>query len=354
MPDVEFYATTDNWPEFTTSTDMPSLRARMINTLLRLTVKPLWRPGLTVDAIRRHTARTDARLGRRRVDCATEPTTIAGVPAQWYGAPDLAECNGILLYLHGGAWCVHLPGMYGAFAARLSAATGMRVLLVDYRLAPEHRFPAAVDDCLAVYRALVAGPTGRPRVIAGDSAGGNLSLVTLMQARDAQLPLPACAVLLSPATDISMSGPSIRYNAKADPMFSAGAGDLLPELYGPGLERTLPLISPLHGNWSGLPPLYFLAGSTEMLLDDSVRAHDRAQQAGTSSRIDVWPDLPHVFPLFPQLPEAKQAIRDIVTFIEEHARNVAALPQSAEPQASLDQALTSGFAAAEPANRESL
>ncbi len=189
--------------------------------------------------------------------------------------------------------------MYGAFAARLSAATGMRVLLVDYRLAPEHPFPAAVDDCLAVYRALVEGPTGRPRVIAGDSAGGNLSLVTLMQARDAQLPLPACAVLLSPATDISMSGPSIRYNAKADPMFSAGAGDLLPDLYCPGLERTLPLISPLHGDWSGLPPLYFLAGSTEMLLDDSVRAHDRAQQAGTSSRIDVWPDMPHVFPLFP-------------------------------------------------------
>ena len=332
---------------------MPSFRARMINTMLRLTVKPLWRPGLTVDGIRRHTARTDARLSRRRVDCVTESITIAGVPAKWFGAPGLAERNGTLLYLHGGAWCVHLPGMYGAFAARLSAATGMRVLLVDYRLAPEHRFPAAVDDCLTVYRALVAGPTGRPRVVAGDSAGGNLSLVTLMQARDAQLPLPACAVLLSPATDISMSGPSIRYNAKADPMFSAGAGDLLPDLYGPGLERTLPLISPLHGDWSGLPPLYFLAGSTEMLLDDSVRAHDRALQAGTNSRIDVWPDMPHVFPLFPLLPEAKQAIRDIVAFIDEHARDVAALPQTALPDARLDSALTSGLAAVEPANRGS-
>ena len=347
-------AATDNETEFTTSTDMPSLRARLINTLLRFTVKPLWRPGLTVDAIRRHTARTDARLGRRRVDCVTESITIAGVPATWYGAPDLAGRNGTLLYLHGGAWCVHLPGMYGAIAARLSAATGMRVLLVDYRLAPEHRFPAAVDDCLAVYRALVAGPTGRPRVIAGDSAGGNLALVTLMQARDAQLPLPACAVLLSPATDISMSGPSIRYNAKADPMFSAGAGDLLPDLYCPGLERTLPLISPLHGDWTGLPPLYFLAGSTEMLLDDSVRAHDRAQQAGTSSRIDVWPDLPHVFPLFPQLPEATQAIRDIVAFIDEHARSVAALPLSAAPHARLDPAPASGITAVEPANRGSL
>ena len=301
---------------------MPSFRARMINTMLRLTVKPLWRPGLTIDAIRRHTARTDARLGRHRIDCATESVTIDSVPAKWYGSPDLAGRNGTLLYLHGGAWCVHLPGMYGAFAARLSAATGMRVLLVDYRLAPEHQFPAAVDDCLAVYRALVEESADRPRVIAGDSAGGNLSLITLMRARDAKLPLPACAVLLSPATDITMSGPSIRYNAKADPMFSAGAGDLLPDLYCPGLERTLPLISPLHGDWSGLPPLYFLAGSTEMLLDDSVRAHDRAQQAGTSSRIDVWPDMPHVFPLFQLLPEAKQAIRDIAVFIDEHAREV--------------------------------
>ena len=113
----------------------------------------------------------------------------------------------------------------------------------------------------------------------------------------------------------------------------------------------MPLISPLHGDWTGLPPLYFLAGSTEMLLDDSVRAHDRALQAGTSSRIDVWPDMPHVFPLFPLVPEAKQAIRDIVAFIDEHARDVAALPQSAEPDARLDPALASGVTEAEPANR---
>jgi acetyl esterase/lipase len=115
-------------------------------------VKPLWRPGLTVDAIRRHTARTDARLGRRRVDCATEPTTIAGVPAQWYGAPDLAECNGILLYLHGGAWCVHLPGMYGALRPGVGRDRDARVAR-RYRLA-EHRFPRQ-STVLTVYRALV-------------------------------------------------------------------------------------------------------------------------------------------------------------------------------------------------------
>ena len=333
---------------------MPSFRARMINALLRLTVKPRWRPGLAIDELRRHTAKTDARLARRAVDCATESIVIGDVPVTWFGAPELAERNGTLLYLHGGAWCVHLPALYGAFAATLSAATGMRVLLVDYRLAPEHPFPAAIDDCLAVYRALAEGPTGRPRVVAGDSAGGNLALVTLMRARDARLPPPDCAVLLSPATDIALGSPSMRYNAKADPMFSAGAIDLLPDMYCPGLERALPLISPLHGDWTGLPPLYFLAGSTEMLLDDSVRAHDRAQQAGTSARIDVWPDMPHVFPLFAMLPEARQAVADIVAFIGEHTRHAPALLPSPELDAIHDPDAAVGLNEAEPAMRGSL
>ena len=333
---------------------MPSFRARMINALLRLTVKPRWRPGLAIDELRRHTAKTDARLARRAVDCATESMAIGDVPVKWFGAPELAERNGTLLYLHGGAWCVHLPALYGAFAATLSAATGMRVLLVDYRLAPEHPFPAAIDDCLAVYRALAEGPTGRPRVVAGDSAGGNLALVTLMRARDARLPPPDCAVLLSPATDIALGSPSMRYNAKADPMFSAGAIDLLPDMYCPGLERALPLISPLHGDWTGLPPLYFLAGSTEMLLDDSVRAHDRAQQAGTSARIDVWPDMPHVFPLFAMLPEARQAVADIVAFIGEHTRHAPALLPSPELDAIHDPDAAVGLNEAEPATRGSL
>jgi monoterpene epsilon-lactone hydrolase len=333
---------------------MPSFRARMINTLLRLTVKPRWRPGLAIDELRRHTAQTDARLARRAVDCATESIVIGDVPVKWFGAPELAERNGTLLYLHGGAWCVHLPALYGAFAATLSAATAMRVLLVDYRLAPEHPFPAAIDDCLAVYRALAEGPTGRPRVVAGDSAGGNLALVTLMRARDARLPPPDCAVLLSPATDIALGSPSMRYNAKADPMFSAGAIDLLPDMYCPGLERALPLISPLHGDWTGLPPLYFLAGSTEMLLDDSVRAHDRAQQAGTSARIDVWPDMPHVFPLFAMLPEARQAVADIVAFIGEHTRHAPALLPSPELDAIHDPDAAVGLNEAEPATRGSL
>jgi acetyl esterase/lipase len=301
---------------------MPSFRARLINALLRRFVKRMWQPGLTIEQIRAHTAGTDRRLARRKVECAIEPVTIAGIAAAWHGAPELAIQRGTLLYLHGGAWCVHLPALYSTFAARLSAATGMRVLLVDYRLAPEHKFPASSDDCLAVYRALIESGIA-PRVIAGDSAGGNLSLLTLMRARDEQLPLPECAVLLSPATDLSLGSPSMRYNVQADPMFGDGLKDLLMPLYCPEVDPRDPRLSPLFGRWDGLPPLYFLAGSTEILLDDSVRAHDRAQQAGTDSRIDVWPELPHVFPLFAMLPEARQALDAIALFIDERMKAAA-------------------------------
>jgi len=297
---------------------MPSLRARLTNLMLRLTTKSIWRPGLSISTLRRHAASMDARIGRRRFTLPTESVEIGGVPALWVGAPALATTKGTLLYLHGGAWTVHLPFTYRKFVGSLVAATGMRVLLVDYRLAPECAFPAATDDCLAVYRDFVQATGRPPLVIAGDSAGGNLTLVTLMQARDAGLPLPTCAVLLSPATDLTMSGPSMRYNAEADPMFGTGAGDLLLGTYCPGVDRAQPLISPLFGVWAGLPPLYFLAGSSEMLLDDSVRAHDRAVQAGNAANIDVWPDLPHVFPLFDWLPESRIALRAIASFIEQN------------------------------------
>ena len=296
---------------------MPSFRARLVNRLLRLSVKRRWQPGLQIGEVRAHAAKMDGKLARRGVACPVEPVTVGGVPAHWFGEADLAARNGTLLYLHGGAWCLHLPALYAAFAATLCRRTGMRVLLPDYRLAPEQPYPAAVEDCLAVYRALAEGPGGSPRVIAGDSAGGSLSLVTLMRARDAQLALPACGVLLSPSTDLTLSGPSSRYNEAADPMFSAGASDLLPDMYCPGVDRSHPWLSPLFGDWRGLPALYFLAGSTEMLLDDSVRGCDRARQAGVDARIDVWFALPHVFPLFRFLPESRDALERIAGFIRE-------------------------------------
>jgi monoterpene epsilon-lactone hydrolase len=294
---------------------MPSFRARLLNRFLRFTTKSRWRPGLDILEVRMHAAKMDARLGRFAPPIAMESVAIDGVPATWFGEPALSS-KGTLLYLHGGAWCLHLPAVYRRLATTLVELTGMRVLLVDYRLAPEHPFPAGIDDCFTVYRWLIEqGYTERPFALAGDSAGGSLSLVTLMRARDALLPLPDCAALLSPSTDLTISGPSSRYNAEADPMFSPAASDLLPDTYCPGQDRGNPLLSPLFGNWNGLPPLLFHAGSTEMLLDDSVRAQDRARQAGVDAEIEVWVELPHVFHVFTWIPESRLGLRAVAEFI---------------------------------------
>jgi acetyl esterase/lipase len=311
---------------------MPSLRARLLNRYLRLTVKSMWKPGLDIETIRAHTAKMDARIGRRAPPVAMEQVSAGGVPAKWFGGPELAS-KGTLLYLHGGAWCLHMPMVYRRLATRLSEFTGMRVLLPEYRLAPEHPFPAGIDDCFAAYRWLVdQGVADRPFALAGDSAGGSLSLVTLMRARDALLPLPDCAALLSPSTDLTLSGPSAQYNAVADPMFAHGAADLLPDLYCPGQDRSHPLISPLFGNWNGLPPLLFHAGSTEMLLDDSVRAHDRARQAGVAADIHVWWQLPHVFHVFSWVPEAKLGLHAVAEFLlEQSVRRRTAIAQALTP-----------------------
>jgi acetyl esterase/lipase len=312
---------------------MPSLRARAINRFLRLSTRRIWRPGLDIEQVRQHTATMDVRLSRRAPPIAMEQVDIDGMPATWFGTPEL-ERKGTLLYLHGGAWCLHLPGIYRSLMTALSQQTGMRVLLPDYRLAPEHPFPAGIDDCFAAYRWLAErGCAERPFALAGDSAGGNLALVTLMRARDALLPLPDCAVLLSPVTDLTASGPSQRYNAKADPMFSPAAVDLLPDVYCPGQDRRNPLLSPLFGNWNGLPPLLFHAGSTEMLLDDSIRAQDRAVQAGVEAEIEVWVGLPHVFHVFRLIPESRTGVRAVAEFIGKHAshrrESVAAWPETA-------------------------
>jgi acetyl esterase/lipase len=157
--------------------------------------------------------------------------------------------------------------------------------------------------------------------VAGDSAGGSLTLVTLMRARDAMLPMPGCAAMLSPSTDITFSGPSARYNADADPMFSPAASDLLTDIYCPGQDPRNPLLSPLFGNWNGLPHLLFHAGSTEMLLDDSVRAQDRARQAGVEAEIEVFIDMPHVFHVFEWIPESSLGLRAVAEFIGRHARH---------------------------------
>lgn len=243
---------------------------------------------------------------------ACTPIVVGDVPCEWIVA-DGARDDGVLLYLHGGGYCMGSINTHRALVARLSAATGLRGLAVDYRLAPEHQFPAAVDDATAVYRWLLAQDVAPSRiVVGGDSAGGGLTLATLLAVRDAGLPRPAGGVCLSPWTDLEITGGSMDTHAERDPMVDrAGASRLAAAYLGDTHCRT-PLASPLHADLRGLPPLLVQVGTAETLLDDSVRLAERARAADVDVTLEPWEDMIHVWQAFaPLLPEADEAIAAI-------------------------------------------
>jgi acetyl esterase/lipase len=197
--------------------------------------------------------------------------TIAGVPCDVVHPRRPPPVERVMLYLHGGGFCVHLPQSYMRFARRLAEACGATVYVPAYRLAPEYRHPAAPDDCLAVYRALLNdGCDPRRLCLMGDSAGGNLALVTLLRARDGKLPLPACAIVMSPSADLTFSGASYRRNAKADPVLPLDTLHQIAREYVGAGSTAHPHVSPVRGDFTGLPPLKILVGSTEVLLSDSI------------------------------------------------------------------------------------
>jgi acetyl esterase/lipase len=251
----------------------------------------------------RDTETTVIEAGRLRFHCIATPASRP-------------ERN--VLYLHGGAYMSGAPVYYRHFTWRIANALMARVWTLEYRLAPEHPFPAAIEDALAGYLLLAGASDTRELFVMGDSAGGGLALGLLLRLRDAAMPLPRAAVTLSPWTDLALTGRSLVSNAAADPMLNA---DHVPELvrcYLAGADPTIPYASPLYGDTGGLPPVLIQVGSDEILRDDAVRMAEKLRHP--QSRLEVWPRMPHVWQLFvPVLPEAHQAIARIGEFVAEIA-----------------------------------
>ena len=298
----------------------PSMRSYALNALLRLTLgKPLAHDADVV-ALRRHYEKLDARQFKVGPPVERQPAEVGGVPAEWVSAPE-SRSERVILYLHGGSFAFRFPNAHASLAARLCRRLRARALIPDYRLAPEHPFPAAPDDCHAAYRGLLAqGVEPANIVLAGDSAGGNLALVTLHRARAAGEPLPACAVLLSPAVDCTMGSPSMATYDGRDPLIRLASLLVLRRLYVPSPHQYLdPEVSPLFADFDGFPPLFFQVGSTELLRDEATRAADKAYEAGVDVELELWPGAAHVFQLAEFLPESALAIDHIVRFVRMRA-----------------------------------
>ncbi len=257
-------------------------------------------------------------------DARVEALDAGGVPAEWVRAPAAeAASDKALLYLHGGGYAFCGPGTHRLLAYNLSQTTGMACLLLDYRLAPEHPYPAAVEDAVAAYDWLLAqGYPADNLAVAGDSAGGGLTLATMLELRRCNHPLPGAIACLSPWTDMTISGASIAGNAAADPLVRRESLQRCAEWYlgaEGGADPTDPLVSPLLGDLNGLPPLLIQVGSEEILLDDAARLAVRAEQAGVAVEYQCWENMFHVWQLYaPMLSEAREAIAGIAGFIKRH------------------------------------
>lgn len=245
--------------------------------------------------------------------------SLGGMPGEWV-TPDPPGDAPVLLYLHGGGYFACSPRTHRPLTTALARA-GLRVYVPDYRLAPEHPFPAAIEDAVSVYRALLSAGVPASRIaLAGDSAGGGLAGGLLVALKRRGIALPAATALFSPWTDLAGTGDSMRTNARRDAMFHGQGMGQVADLYLNGADARDPLASALYADWAGMPPMLIHVGSSEILLDDSVRLAERARAAGVPVELRTWPVVPHTFQLFhKQLPEGRESIRLAAAFLRARA-----------------------------------
>lgn len=305
-----------------------SFRLRFLNIVLRLMVKPMLRRAKHPHEVRDKLERDAARYFPMPEGCNIVPDLIrrserpanAGmIEAQWVslGRPDRRR---VILYLHGGAYIAGSPNTHRHLAAALAGVAGVRAILPDYRLAPDHPFPAAVEDALSSYRHLLdAGYDGQEIAIAGDSAGGGLGFALLLRLQQEGLPQPACIAAFSPWTDMTGDSPTLESNASRDVMLPVVRLREAVEFVLGSHDRQDPLASPLYGDWQSPPPAMILASKHEILLNDSTAMAERLRAAGGSVTLELWRHTPHAWPVFVgRLPEADQAVANAGAFIARH------------------------------------
>lgn len=285
----------------------------MTNLILRLTVRR--RPGKAgIDVIRRKAARVDRWFARTPTRVVVEDDQLAGIPVQRI-RPTGGEVKGTLFLIHGGGWCIKTPNLHAGLGARLALGLGMEAVLPDYRLAPEHPFPAAPDDCWEAWQGLLrSGVQASEVVLAGDSAGGGLALGLLGRIRQHGGDMPRCCLLMSPATDLASMGLSAIANEHSEVMFCLPMLLLFRQWYLGMHNPTDPLASPYWGDFTGFPPLMFQVSSAELLLDNTLLAEAKARQQGVTTHLRLWPGMPHDHTLFASLPEARQGLQELMEF----------------------------------------
>ncbi|TMB69193.1 MAG: alpha/beta hydrolase [Chloroflexi bacterium] len=241
-----------------------------------------------------------------------------GIPAEWIAASRAGD-DQTIYWLHGGGYCIGSINTHRGMLARISAATRARVFAIDYRLAPEDPFPAAVEDAVSGYLWLLAsGVDPEQIIIGGDSAGGGLAVATVVALKEDGKPLPAAAVCISPWTDMALTGDSLRSKAETDPMITNDGITRVRDAYVGDSDPSAPLVSPIYAGLSGLPPLLIQVGENEVLLNDSTRLAERAEAAGVDVTLEVWPEMIHVWHFFAaMLPEGQKAIDRIGEWVRQ-------------------------------------
>ncbi|HEY7298582.1 MAG TPA: alpha/beta hydrolase [Xanthobacteraceae bacterium] len=291
-------------------------QATLLRWSLRLSKKVQGREPVPPAEVRRRLKRLERIVPGPPAGTETSMVDAGGIPAVRIKVSQARE-DRCVLYFHGGGYVIGSPPLFRDFTWRIGRAARACVLFFDYRLAPEHRFPAALDDAIAAYGWLAAQFDPQRIAFVGDSAGGGLALATLLKLRDESRALPGAAVALSPWTDLALTGPSLQSNAAADPILDMPAIVKRSYDYLGDADPRNPYASPLYGDASGLPPILIHVGGDEILRDDAVRMADKLKAAGSEAEIDVWPRLPHVWHFYARLlPEAREAIARIGAFLE--------------------------------------